>query len=246
MPTYQTLLPSNIYPFLESMATLYSAIEKDMHVALPNGENINSIEKRLQRKYQVDSTTVRNVYHDLKGKHSGIKELRKTQIRELKSTISSIKKSIATQQKRCKAKLKKQQSTQKHRFIIHQKKRRLANRQQRLENLQNPRISLCFGTKKLFLAQHHIEENGYTNHQEWLVDWRNARTSSFQMVGAKTYAGGNQLCRLDTMGNLTITVPPCLVSSKGAKVTALDVRFRYGQEFVDIALTPTKHKRGSS
>ncbi len=31
MPTYQTLLPSNIYQFLNSMANLYSAIEKEMH-----------------------------------------------------------------------------------------------------------------------------------------------------------------------------------------------------------------------
>ncbi len=125
MPTYQTLLPSNIYRFLESMASLYSAIEKQMHMALLAGEKIGSIEKRLQNEFQVDSTTVRNVYHDLKGKHSSIKELRKTQTKELKSAISSIKKSITTQQKRIKTKLKKQQSTSKHLFIIHQKKRRL-------------------------------------------------------------------------------------------------------------------------
>ena len=119
MPTYQTLLPPNIYCFLNSMANLYSAIEKQMHVALLSGEKINVIEKRLQSEYQVDSTTVRNVYHDLKGKHSGILELRKTQIKEVKSTINSIKKSIHTQQKRYKTKLKKQQNTSKQRFIIH-------------------------------------------------------------------------------------------------------------------------------
>ncbi len=246
MPTYQTLLPSNIYPFLESMANLYSAIEKQMHVAILAGEKIGSIEKRLQNQFQVDSTTVRNVYHNLKGKHSGIRELQKTQARELKSTISSIKKSITTQQKRIKAKLKKQQSTKTHRFIIHQKKRRLAIKQQKLEKLQRSEISLCFGTKKLFLAQYHLEDNGYSNHQQWLVDWKAARTSSFVMVGSKTYAGGNQLCRLDAGGNLAITVPPRLVKDYGGKVTISNISFRYGQEFIDIALTPTPHKRGKS
>ncbi len=246
MPTYQTLLPSNIYPFLESMANLYSVIEKEMHVASLKEEKIGIIEKHLQNKYQVDSTTVRNVYHNLKGKHSGIKELKKNQTKELKSTIASIKKSIATQQKRCKTKLKKQQSARKHRFIIHQKNRRLAILQQKLEKLKDTKISLCFGTKKLFKAQYYLEENGYSNHQEWLVDWRAARTSSFQMVGSKTYAGGNQLCRLDTEGNLTITVPPCLVKEYGEKVSCNGITFRYGQEFIDIALTPTKHKRGRS
>ena len=244
MPTYQTRLPSDIYPFLESMANLYSAIEKKMHVAILAGEKIANIEKRLQNEFQVDSTTVRNVYHDLKGKHSGIKERGKTQIKELKSTISSIKKSLVTQQKRIIVKTKKQQSTSKHRAYIHQKKRRLAIKQQKLEKLQNSNINLCFGTKKLYKAQYHLEENEYSNHQEWLADWRKARTSSFQMVGSKTYTGGNQLCRLDIEGNLSITVPPCLVKDYGGKIVVSNINFRYGQEFIDIALSPTKHKRG--
>ena len=246
MPTYQTLLPNSIYSFLNSMANLYSAIEKEMHVALLREEKIGSIEKRLQNKYQVDSTTVRNVYHDLKSKHSGIKELKKKRIKELKFTISSIKQSIKTQQKRSTAQLKKQQSTSKQRFIIHQKKRRLAIKQHKLKQLQDSPISICFGTKKLFNAQYHLEQNNYSNHQEWLTDWQLARTSSFQMVGSKTYISGNQLCRLDKDGNLAITVPPCLVKYYGGKVACSDITFRHGQEFIDIALTPTKHKRGKS
>ncbi|MDJ0682985.1 MAG: IS200/IS605 family accessory protein TnpB-related protein, partial [Xenococcaceae cyanobacterium MO_167.B52] len=246
MPTYQTLLPSNIYPFLESMANLYSAIEKRMHVAILAGETIGKSEKRLQNEFQVDSTTVRNVYHNLKGKHESVKEFKKTQAKELKSTISSIKKSITTQNKRVKTKLKKGQSTKKHCAYIHQKKRRLAIKQNKLAKLNQSEIKLCFGTKKLFLAQYHLEDNGYTSHNEWLSDWRKTRTSSFMMVGSKTYGGGNQLCRLDTKGNLAITVPPCLVKNYGGKVTADHIAFRYGQEFIDLALSPTRHKRGKS
>ena len=108
-----------------------------------------------------------------------------------------------------KKRLQKQKLTQKERFIIHQKKRRLTIKQHRLKVLQDKPISLCFGTKKLFRAQFNLDANGYSNHQEWLVDWRKARTSSFMMVGAKTYASGNQLCRLTLHGELKITVPPC-------------------------------------
>ena len=244
MPTYQTLLPSNIYPFLNSMANLYSAIEKEMHVALLAKEKIRDIEKRLQNKYQVDSTTVRNIYHNLKGKHSSIKELKKTHIKELKSSTRSIEQSIKTQEKKYQAKQKKGQSTQKERFTIHQKKRRLQIKKQKLEKLKTQSISLCFGTKKLFKAQYHLEENGYANHQEWLKDWQEKRTSNFLMVGSKTYRSGNQLCRLDSEGNLTITVPPCLVKEYGGKITTQNIKFRYGQEFIDIALSPTQHKRG--
>ncbi len=237
MPTYQTLLSVDIYPFLDSMAALYSQIERDIHSCLVRGEKINIVEKSLQSKYKVDSTTIRNVYHNLKGKHSGIKELRKAQAKELKGTIRSIKTAIKKRQK-------KKQLSQKDRFFIHQKKRRLAIKIHKLEKLNEGKISLCFGTKKLFLAQYHLEENGYSSHEEWLTDWRAARTSNFMMVGSKTYASGNQLCRLNSDGQLTITTPPCLLKQFGSHVKCEDVKFNYGQALVDIALTPTRHKRG--
>ena len=104
------------------MSQLYSPIEREMHVRLMVREKIGTIEKSLQSKYQVDSTTVRNVYHNLKGKHKSIKKLQKTQIKELKANIDGIEKSIKQAEKRSKKKLKKGQSNQKERLIIHQKK----------------------------------------------------------------------------------------------------------------------------
>ena len=239
MPTYRTLLPDNIYSFLDRVSELYSAVEKDMHVALMRGELIAVVEKSLQAKYQVDSTTTRNVYHNLKGKHQGIKELRKTQVKDLKSTIRSIQSAI-------KKRLAKKQITQKDRFIIHQKKRRLGIKQYKLQALQNKDISLCFGTKKLFKAQFNLEENGYSSHDEWLADWRACRQGNFMMVGSKTYASGNQLCRLTSDGQLKITTPLCLLKQFGSHVSCDGIKFNYGQTFVNIALTPTRHKRGSS
>ena len=239
MPTYQTLLPENIYSFLDKMAVLYSQIEREMHIAIVSGEKLSAIEKQLQSRYQVDSTTTRNVYHNLKGKHKGIKESRKNQVKDLKSTIKSIQSAI-------KKRLKKKTITAKDRFFIHQKKRKLAIKQRKLRVLQEKGISLCFGTKKLFLAQYQLEENGYNSHAEWLADWRAARASSFMMVGAKTYSSGNQLCRLTSDGELKITIPPCLVKQFGGHVKCNDIKFRSGQTFIDIALTPTRHKRGNS
>ncbi len=192
-----------------------------------------------ESKYKVDSTTVRNVYHELKGTHKSVKELKKTHVKDLKSTIRSIQNAI-------KKRLKKKQINQKDRFFIHQKRRRLAIKLQKLQKLTEGGISLCFGTKKLFLAQYHLEENGYSNHEEWLADWRKARASNFMMVGAKTYASGNQLCRLTSDGELNITVPPCLLKQFGSHVKCNGIQFKYGQTFIDIALTPTIHKRGNN
>ncbi len=248
MPTFQAPLPSYIYSFLDEMARLYSQIERVMHLRLNSGEKIGKIEKSLQFIYQVDSTTVRNVYHNLKGKHQSITELQKTQAKDLKTTISSINQTISQYERRIKKKIKQQQSIKKERFIIHQKKRRLAIKKQKLaklnQRIKSKKVTLCFGTKKLFLAQYNLKENGYKSQNEWLDDWRNARNSNFLMVGSKTYKGGNQLCRLERNGNLTITVPPCLMKQFGGKISCNGVKFRYGQNFIDIALTPTSHKRG--
>ena len=158
------------------MTVLYSQIEREMHIAIVSGEKLSAIEKQLQSRYQVDSTTIRNVYHNLKGKHQGVKELRKNQVKDLKSTIKSIQSAI-------KKRLKKKIVTAKDRFVIHQKKRKLAIKQHKLQVLEKKGISLCFGTKKLFLAQYHLEENGYRNHKEWLKDWKKKRSGRFYCIG---------------------------------------------------------------
>ncbi len=72
MPTYQTVLLESIYLFLEKTSKSYSGIEKYMHVALMRGKSIATVEKKLQAKRRVDSTTTRNVYHNITGKYLNI------------------------------------------------------------------------------------------------------------------------------------------------------------------------------
>ena len=64
---------------------------------------------------------------------------------------------------------------------VHQKRRRLANLRSRLAGLEADiaagRVRLCFGSKRLWRKQHHLEQNGYASHEEWLQDWRDARSA---------------------------------------------------------------------
>jgi IS605 OrfB family transposase len=82
--------------------------------------------------------------------------------------------------------------------VLHQKKRRLAMLKQKLKSLQSDRkdgiVRLCFGSKKLFRAQFHLEENGYASHEEWLSDWQAARNSQFFVLGSKDETAGCQGC----------------------------------------------------
>jgi IS605 OrfB family transposase len=173
----------------------------------------------------------------LKGKQSSVAELREIEAKGIKDSIASIEKSIKALTKGLKRKRKDGEDLSKDKFIIHQKKRRLGIKRYKLDRALNNK-SLCFGSKKLFNAQHHLEENGYATHEEWREDWRSARTSNFMMVGSKIYKGGNQLCRLGSDGSLVITVPRCLIPEFGTHIDCSDVFFRYGQGWIDSALEP--------
>ena len=80
----------------------------------------------------------------------------------------------------------------------HGKRRRLANLKFRLAGLEADlaagRVRLCFGSKKLWRKQHHLEQNGYASHEEWQQDWRDVRSNEFFVLGSRDETAGCQLC----------------------------------------------------
>ena len=56
------------------------------------------------------------------------------------------------------------------------------------ERIDDPRI--CFGSRKLFDAQHHLAENGFDDHAAWLRAWHAARSEQFFIEGAARSAAG--------------------------------------------------------
>ncbi|EGQ62764.1 transposon transposase, partial [Acidithiobacillus sp. GGI-221] len=46
----------------------------------------------------------------------------------------------------------------------------------------------------MFHAQHHLQENGYKDHAEWLTDWKFARSSQFFVLGSRDETAGCQGC----------------------------------------------------
>ena len=82
---------------------------------------------------------------------------------------------------------------------VHQKRRRLANLRSRLAGLEADiaagRVRLCFGSKRLWRKQHHLEANGYASHEEWRRDWRDARSNEFFVLGSRDETGGLSIVR---------------------------------------------------
>ena len=127
---------------------------------------------------------------------------------------------------------------------IHQKRRRRANLGNRAAMLEadvaEERVRLCFGSKRLWRKQQHLEADGYASHQECLRDWRDARSDEFFVLGSRDERAGCQLCVavIADDGSLTLRLrmPDCLAAQHGKYLSIEGVRFAYGHEQVLAAL----------
>ena len=116
----------------------------------------------------------------------------------------------------------------------------MANLRQRLAALEadigTGRVRLCFGSRRLWRKQHHLEANRYSSHEEWLRDWQTARSDEFFLLGSRDETAGCQLCvaTVDDDGSLTLRLrlPDCLSGEHGKYLVILGVRFKYGHEQV--------------
>ena len=127
---------------------------------------------------------------------------------------------------------------------MHEKQRRITNLKLRLVVLETDiaagLVRLCFGSRRLWRKQHHLEANGYGGHEEWLRDWQDARSNEFFVVGSRDETAGCQLCVATVADDGTLTLrlrmPDCLANQHGKYLVIEGVRFAYGHEQVLAAL----------
>ena len=203
-------------------------------------------QKELKKQYIREGLLARqynSLEKDVKAAIASAKELRKLNIENIKERIQNRKKRI----KNLKAKLKRNKKSKKSAqekskrkkkllFDLHQSKRKLASLEHKREKLEESKLSICWGTKKLFLAQFAIEDgkSRYEDHASWKKDWRKKRNNRIFYVGSKDEKMGNQNCQL--LGNqLEIRVPRCLEKKIGQYIR-VPVKFSYGHEIIAEAL----------
>jgi hypothetical protein len=77
---------------------------------------------------------------------------------------------------------------------------------------------ICFGTRKLFRQQHHLELAGFESRETWLREWQASRSHQLFFVGSKDETAGNRLCQLQKNDEKTyalkIRVPDWLISPR--------------------------------
>ncbi|MFJ5718346.1 hypothetical protein, partial [Neobacillus sp. NPDC093127] len=202
--------------YLSEYGKFFGMLERKLFVqthlkGLPSA----SLKKTFLTQYGITARQFNSVRIQLDGKVSSYIEKRKIDIQELESKIVYLQKMIekkTAQKEQLHQKLLQLPPSQpsflklakKYKNLktyLFQKKRRLRNLTQKLEKLKSDatqqKIRICFGSKKLFHKQFHLEENKYKTHRDWKKDWEEARSSQFFVVGSKDETFGNQNATYD-------------------------------------------------
>jgi hypothetical protein len=202
MPTIVRTFTTRIdsHPVLTARAELESRIQRKLYAALRRGrEFTGDLGKTFYQKFGISAKTLDGIHRQLKAKLKSISELAKTRTAELEIIIAAKRKRISADEKKLR-KFMRDGEARPHllRHALHQHKRHLAILERRhavaKKRVDNPRI--CFGARKLFNAQHHLEANGFDDRADWLRTWQAARSAQFFIGGDARQLAGNQYARL--------------------------------------------------
>jgi IS605 OrfB family transposase len=226
--TYQTRLKlsESEEKILEDYASLFSLVEHSLLAEVAKGKSSASCKTHYLEKFAITARQFNACRISLEGKIASYEESRKQGIASLKGQINAAEKKIQSLEKKPSKK-----------FVLHHKKRRKAILSKRLsvleEDQKKGRIHLCFGGKKLFCAQFHLEENGFSSHEEWKKCWQAKRSNEFFTLGSKDETAGNQTCTAKVKDGylvLRLRLPPALEKTHGKYLEISNVTFGYGLE----------------
>lgn len=257
--TYQTKIKHQDTNYLDKMAAFSGAIERKLFVdSFIKGKTRAECKTDYTKKYGMTARQFNAIYIQLNGKVQSIIELHKVHLTELRDKLKSLEKFIVKQiekavklhekiirlEKKIPSSVNFKKTVKQYRnikFLLHQKKRKLALCKKKLEKLeydaQNHSIRICFGSKKLFQKQFNLEENEYKSHEEWKRDWLKARSAQFFCIGSKDETAGNQTCTyLSSSKELRLRVADNFLKDYGQYIIFKDITFPYGQEVIDHAL----------
>ena len=217
---------------LAAYGELYGRVQRKLFAEVAAGRSTTSLKSAYLERYGIPARMFNAVRVSLDGKISSVRETMALRRESLQRRIARAEEQIA--------------DAAEHGRLdqVHQKKRRLANLRHRLSALEADiaagRVRLCFGSKRLWRKQRKLEANGYASHQEWLRDWRDARSDEFFVLGSRDETAGCQLCVATVADDGTLTLrlrmPNCLAGQHDKHLVIEGVWFAYGHEQVLAAL----------
>ena len=237
--TYQTRpeYDANALAALSEWMEINSSMIHTLFKRICAGKDPHDLKSSMMAEFGATARQFNAARVDVEGRIASCKEQQKAQIKDLRKRLATLDKKIENTEQG-------ETLSAKERRWLHENKRKRERNRHKLGALEKAdregKVSLCFGGKRLFHAQHAREENGYASHEEWLAAWRESRTNQFMVLGSKDESGGNQTCTATIAedGSLTLRLrlPNALIPKYGKYLILTGVRFAYGHEEVCRAL----------
>ena len=236
MRTYQSRIPQLFSDPLNAYAFLMAKVEHKLFRDLCRGKEGTLLKSSYLIQYGITARQFNAARVKVEGKIDSIKQRQKQLIEDKKEQIATLEKKIIH--------LKNEK-------MRHQKKRRCAKLQSQLKKLQTAqeknRVSLCFGSRKLFHAQFNLKENSFASHADWKKEWQRVRSSEIFILGSKDETAGNQSCTaaLAPDGSITLRIrmPDHLIPQFGKYQMIPNIRFAYGHEEIQTAIRDCNLRR---
>ena len=181
MSTYQTR--SAVYEGIDRLAgdaaltnyaELYGQVQRKLFADVAAGRSAVLLKRDYIKKHGIPARMFNGVRVSLEGKVASVRESQRLQQDSLQRRIARAQRQVSD-------------AAERGRWDqVHQKKRRLANLRHRLVGLEadiaEGLVRLCFGSRRLWRKQHHLEANGYASHEEWRRDWQDARSAQRRVL----------------------------------------------------------------
>ena len=217
---------------LSAYAALYGKVQHKLFADVAAGRSAVLKKSEYIEEHGIPARMFNAVRVSLEGKVSAVRAAQRLRVDSLERRIAPGERQVA-------------EAEEPGRWQqVHQKRRRLANLKFRRSGLEADiaagRVRLCFGSKRLWRKQHHLEANGYGSPEAWLEEWRDVRSNEFFVLGSRDETAGCQLCvaSVNDDGTLTLRLrmPDGLAGLHGKYLVVPNVRFAYGHAQVLAAL----------
>lgn len=212
---------NELMEYFSSLVPFYTKIYRSvwqevMHnsISILSGKNKSSYNTYLQNKFYISKRMANSVIADVVGTYNAMLELKKYELSQLDGKIDGSYKKLEKHNLRLERfensdinKLSKQdrRTYKRLRFAVWQRLQRINRLKQKRDvlerNIQSGKVSVCFGTKKLFKAQWFLEENGFASHEEWLKTFRQNRDKNILFIGSKDETACNQMFQIEKTNN---------------------------------------------
>jgi IS605 OrfB family transposase len=241
--TYQSRIQTNTLQsqFLQDTAAHLSKVEHALFADYSRGKNILKVKSEYLCEYGITARQFNAIRINLEGKIRSIKAIQLENLKTISHKITKIDKDISRIQKN-KVYIKNADQ------VLHQKKRSLETQKHRHRNLESKiklgKVNLCFGGKRLFNRQFHLEKNAYSNHADWKQEWNKARHQQFFLLGSKDETMGNQSCvatlNPDLSINLRVRVPDHLAIVYGKYIVLENIPLHHGKDDILAAISENR------